>query len=201
MPKKEKFKLTKEERKAKRKALRADFKKFITRGNIFEMAIGVIVGSAFTAIITALSNNILKPVINYLLVLVLGEDSLSEVFTFLKRVNLEDGTPDLTQSIYIDWGTFINAIINFVLIAVTLFVILRVITGITKKLESAMNEEKLALEAAEKAKKEAEEKAKAEKEAELKKALKEREDQFYLNVEKQTEVLNKICDYLSQNKN
>lgn len=201
MPKKEKFKLTKEERKAKRKALRADFKKFITRGNIFEMAIGVIVGSAFTAIITALSNNILKPVINYLLVLVLGEDSLSEVFTFLKRVNLEDGTPDLTQSIYIDWGTFINAIINFVLIAVTLFVILRVITGITKKLERAMNEEKLALEAAEKAKKEAEEKAKAEKEAELKKALKEREDQFYLNVEKQTEALNKICEYLNQNKN
>jgi large-conductance mechanosensitive channel len=170
-------------------------------------------------------------VINYLLVLVLGEDSLSEVFTFLKRVDLEDGTPDLTQSIYkvyysvderspiyvdtlrkvgtpdltqsiyIDWGTFINAIINFVLIAVTLFVILRVITGITKKLERAMNEEKLALEAAEKAKKEAEEKAKAEKEAELKKALKEREDQFYLNVEKQTEALNKICEYLNQNKN
>ena len=63
-----------------------EFKKFITRGNVMDMAVGVIVGSAFTAIVNALSNNILKPVINYLLALVFGKNSLSELFTFLKRV-------------------------------------------------------------------------------------------------------------------
>ena len=44
-----------------------EFKKFITRGNVLDMAVGVIVGGAFTAIINALSNNILKPLIDWLL--------------------------------------------------------------------------------------------------------------------------------------
>ncbi len=62
-----------------------EFKKFITRGNVLDMAVGVIVGGAFTAIVTALSDNILKPLINWVLALILGKDALSEVFTFLKR--------------------------------------------------------------------------------------------------------------------
>ena len=96
------------------KKIVSEFKKFITRGNIVDMAVGVIVGTSFTAIVNALSNNILKPLINWLLALIFGANSLSEVYTMLKPVYGEDGvTIDLTQSIYIDWGTFINAIINF----------------------------------------------------------------------------------------
>ena len=110
------------------KKIIGEFKKFITRGNIVDMAVGVIVGSSFTAIVNALSNNILKPVINYLLTLIFGADSLSEVFTFLTRVvNAETGEVDLTQSIYIDWGAFINAIINFFLVAIVLFTIVKVV--------------------------------------------------------------------------
>ena len=109
----------------------AEFKKFITRGNVLDMAVGVIVGGAFTAIVNSLSNNILKPVINYLLALVFGADSLSEVFTFLKKVEItnEAGVVevDLANSIYIDWGAFINAIINFLLIAFVLFCIVKTI--------------------------------------------------------------------------
>ena len=62
-----------------------EFKKFISRGNIVDMAVGVIVGSSFTAIVNALSNNILKPLINYLLALIFGANSLSEVYTFLQK--------------------------------------------------------------------------------------------------------------------
>jgi len=51
----------------KMKKFFAEFKKFITRGNVVDMAVGVIVGSSFTAIVNALSNNILKPIINWLL--------------------------------------------------------------------------------------------------------------------------------------
>ena len=110
------------------KKIIGEFKKFITRGNIVDMAVGVIVGSSFTAIVNALSNNILKPIINYLLTLIFGADSLSEVFTFLTRVvNAETGEVDLTQSIYIDWGAFINAIINFFLVAIVLFTIVKVV--------------------------------------------------------------------------
>ena len=108
-----------------------EFKKFITRGNVLDMAVGVIVGSSFTAIVNALSNNILKPFINYLLALVFGKSSLSEVYTFLKKVELvaDDGTVsvDLVNSIYIDWGAFLNAIINFFIVAFVLFCIVKII--------------------------------------------------------------------------
>ena len=103
-----------------------EFKKFITRGNVLDMAVGVIVGGAFTAIVNGLSNNILKPLINYFLALILGKNALSEVFTFLSKSYLEDGvTIDLANSIYIDWGAFINAIINFLIVALVLFLIIR----------------------------------------------------------------------------
>ena len=104
----------------------SEFKTFITRGNVVDMAVGVIVGSAFTAIVNGLSNNILKPVINWFLALIFGANSLSEVFTVLKGVYLEDGTLDLANSIYIDWGAFINAVINFFIIAFVLFTIVKI---------------------------------------------------------------------------
>lgn len=110
------------------KKIIGEFKKFITRGNIVDMAVGVIVGSSFTAIVNALSNNIFKPIINYLLTIIFGANSLSEVYTFLTVVtNPETGEVDLIQSIYIDWGTFINAVINFFLVATVLFVIVKIV--------------------------------------------------------------------------
>ena len=115
----------------------AEFKKFITRGNVLDMAVGVIVGGAFTAIVNSLSNNILKPVINYLLALIFGANSLSEVFTFLKRVEVENAEGvlevDLANSIYIDWGAFINAIINFLIIAFVLFCIVKTINKLNEE--------------------------------------------------------------------
>ena len=115
-----------------------EFKTFITRGNVVDMAVGVIVGSSFTAIVNGLSNFILKPIINWLLSLVFGKDSLSELHTYLVKV--EDAVDvldaegnvigsemvvNLSQSIYIDWGSFINAIISFFLTALVLFCIVK----------------------------------------------------------------------------
>lgn len=113
-----------------------EFKTFITRGNVVDMAVGVIVGGAFTAIVNGLSNFVLKPLINFLLALVLGENSLSNMYTYLKWVEAKDangvglGTVDLANSIYIDWGSLINAIINFLLIAFVLFSIVRIINRV-----------------------------------------------------------------------
>ena len=110
------------------KKIIVEFKKFIMRGNIVDMAVGVIVGSSFTAIVNALSDNILKPLINYLLKLVFGADSLSEVYTFLGDPVLDaDGVINLEESIYIDWGAFINAVINFFLVAIVLFAIVKIV--------------------------------------------------------------------------
>ena len=110
-----------------------EFKKFITRGNVVDMAVGVIVGSSFTAIVNGLSNFILKPMINWLLAVIFGKDTLAELFTMLKPAYVPDaaGNPtteiDLAKSIYIDWGSFINAVINFFLIALVLFTIVKII--------------------------------------------------------------------------
>lgn len=125
----------------------AEFKKFITRGNIVDMSVGVIVGGAFTAIVNGLSNFVLKPIINWVLALLLGKDALSDIYTYLKPVYTKvldaDGNPvldalgnpvmeiDLAQSIYIDWGAFINAIINFLLIAFVLFTIVKIINKVS----------------------------------------------------------------------
>ena len=109
-----------------------EFKKFIMRGNIVDMSVGVIVGSSFTAIVNSLSNNVFKPLINYLLTLIFKADSLSDVYTFLGApvINAETGEIDLEQSIYIDWGTFINAVINFFLVALVLFAIVKIVNTV-----------------------------------------------------------------------
>ena len=118
-----------------------EFKKFITRGNVLDMAVGVIVGGAFTAIVNGLSNFVLKPIINWLLALILGKGTLSEVYTFLGTpALLEDGTIDLANSFYIDWGSLINAIINFLLIAFVLFTIVKVINKMKENNEKMKSE-------------------------------------------------------------
>ena len=116
-----------------------EFKKFITRGNVVDMAVGVIVGSSFTAIVNGMSNFILKPLINYFLAIIFGKDSLTELYTYLQEAYVVDEAGnyvldeagnkviDLAKSIYIDWGSFINAVLNFFLIALVLFVIVKII--------------------------------------------------------------------------
>ncbi len=127
----------------------AEFKKFITRGNVMDMAVGVIVGSAFTAIVNGLSNNILKPLINYLLAIILGKDTLSEIHTILLPAYTTDEAGaevlDLANSIYIDWGAFINAVINFFIVAFVLFCIVRAFNKVRdgrKELETRVAEGK-----------------------------------------------------------
>lgn len=112
-----------------------EFKKFITRGNVIDMAVGVTVGSAFTAIVNSVSNNIIKPFINWIIGLIIGADTLSDCFTFLGKpvIDPATNTVDLTQSVYIDWGAFINAVINFFVIAFVLFCVVKAINTFTEQ--------------------------------------------------------------------
>ena len=144
-----------EKKMKKVKGFFTEFKTFISRGNVLDMSVGVIVGGAFTAIVNGLSNFILKPIINWLLALILGTDSLSGIYTMLKTAYVldENGVTttaiDLANSIYIDWGAFINAIINFLLIAFVLFSIVKIINRFAEareKLEElSKKEEKKAI--------------------------------------------------------
>jgi len=128
-----------------------EFKKFITRGNVLDMAVGVIVGGAFTAIVNGMSNFILKPIINWVLALIIGKEGLSGAITMLspayKDILNDAGEVignelDLATSIYIDWGSFISAIINFLLIAFVLFLIVRTINRISEAQSEGITENK-----------------------------------------------------------
>lgn len=119
-----------------------EFKKFITRGNVLDMAVGVIIGGAFTSIVNGLTNNVLKPVINWIIALVIGDGGLEGAVTVLSPKPMLDASGnvmydaagkeiiDLANSIYIDWGALVSAIINFLLIAIVLFVIIKVMNSI-----------------------------------------------------------------------
>lgn len=193
---KEKMKEKKKKMKEKKDGFFKDFKKFITKGNIVDMAVAVIVGAAFTAIINALSNGILKPVINWILSKIFDTENLSETYTFLTKVTkvneAGETVVDLANSVYIDWGTFINAIINFFMVAMTLFIIARIARHVVNKAKA--RELEAAKEAEEK--KKAEEKAKAEAAAAAaatEAAKKEAELQaFYAHIARQTELLEQL---------
>lgn len=112
-----------------------EFKEFITRGNVVDLAVGMIIGAAFTAIVTALVNGIFKPLIN---AIPMGGD-LSGLITMLKPAYMlnEEGVKvlDLANSIYINWGDFIMAIVNFLITAFVLFLIIKAINTVRSNAE------------------------------------------------------------------
>ena len=128
-----------------------EFKKFITRGNVMDMAVGVIIGGAFSAIVTALTNHILMPIVNWFLLLITGGNGLDSIYTYLNKVevfDIESGkmVVDTANSIYIDWGAFVTAVINFLLIAFVLFMIVKTINKVAeanKKIKEDVKEGKL----------------------------------------------------------
>lgn len=102
------------------KAFMKEFKEFVARGNVMDMAVGIIIGGAFTAIVTSLVNDILMPVLSLLtggfdfsaLCIVLGEG---------------EGAATL------NYGAFIAAIINFLLIAIVIFTLIKAINRLSRK--------------------------------------------------------------------
>lgn len=144
--KKERFKLVKE------------FKSFITKGNILDMAVGVIIGGAFNAIVTALTNKILMPIVNATLCFLTKGDGLYTILWNSTKV-VDKSAPEAeiaaaieaggivgpngsvySRLFFIDWSAFIEAIINFFFVALTLFIIIKVVTTLNKK-RKAMEEE------------------------------------------------------------
>lgn len=87
-----------------------EFKEFISRGNVIDMAVGIVVGGAFTGIVNSLVNNILTPVINMLT----GKADVSDL-------SVSIGTATL------NYGLFLQSIINFLIIAVSVFILVKAV--------------------------------------------------------------------------
>ena len=110
-----------------KKGIVSEFKEFITRGNVMDMAVGIIIGGAFTAIVQSLVNDLLMPVIGALFG---GID-----FTTLKYVVRAADEAAGIEEAAIKYGSFIQAIVNFLLIAIVIFLLVRGINKMRRKKE------------------------------------------------------------------
>lgn len=102
------------------KAFMKEFKEFVSRGNVMDMAVGIIIGGAFTAIVTSLVNDIAMPLLS---LLTGGFD-----FTSLCVV-LGEGE----QAATLNYGAFIAAVINFLLIALVIFLLIKAVNKFSRK--------------------------------------------------------------------
>ena len=106
------------------KKLWADFKAFIKRGNVIDLAVGVVIGAAFNKIVNSIVNDIIMPFINWLL---RDVDMLGMKYVLREEV-LDEAGAIIVSEIAITYGNLINAFINFIIIAITLFIIVKVAT-------------------------------------------------------------------------
>jgi len=104
-----------------------EFKEFAMRGNVVDMAVGIIIGSAFGKIVTSLVNDIIMPPIGLLLG---GVDFKSFAIT------IKQATAD-SPAVAIRYGMFINVIVDFVIVAFVLFAIIKLMNTLKKKKEVA----------------------------------------------------------------
>ncbi len=151
------------------KKMLAEFKTFISKGNVLDMAIGVIIATAFGKITTALVNDVLMPLIGA----IFGGSSLTDALNItLKPAVLDPATGEVvTEASVLGLGIFLNAIIDFIIVAFICFLIVKAFNKAREKAEA----KKKAAEEAE-AKKKAEEEAKKPKEPTAEELLKEIRD-------------------------
>ena len=100
-----------------------EFRKFAMRGNVIDLAVGVIIGASFTGIINSLVNDVIMPPIG----LALGGVDFANFFFVLKGDRAVDTltAAKAAKDVTINYGIFINAVINFVIVAFVLFMLLR----------------------------------------------------------------------------
>ena len=185
--------MAKEKKAKKKSSFWADFKKFITRGNVIDMAVGVVVGGAFSKIVTGLVNYIINPFIG----IFMKQGSLDDVKTIITPEIVDETTKEVVQKeVAILWGTWLQTILDFIIVALCIFLVVRIITGVRNKLEEKKKEEEAA------AKAEADAKAAKEKEiadeaaAAAAAVAAEKQAKLEAAVLNQEKLLGEICELL-----
>ncbi len=105
-----------------------EFKKFAVKGNVIDLAVGIVIGSAFGAITTSLVKDVLMPPLG----LVVGKVDFSRLKVVLKEAIVENGEV-VAPAVSIDYGLFLQAIFNFLVIAFAIFLFVRTINRMREK--------------------------------------------------------------------
>lgn len=118
-----------------------EFKKFIMRGNVIDLAVGIIVGGAFKEIVNSLVNDIIMPPVGW----IMGGTDFSDLFILIKGgdppapyASLEAASE--AGAVTINYGRFINSIISFLIVALALFFIIRAINALQERVERERKE-------------------------------------------------------------
>ncbi|MDE6278184.1 MAG: large-conductance mechanosensitive channel protein MscL [Muribaculaceae bacterium] len=114
----------------------SEFKDFAMRGNVVDMAVGVIIGGAFGKIVTSLVNDIIMPGVGVLT----GNTNFSDL-KFVIQKGVTEGTEVITPEVAITWGAFIQTIVDFLIIAFCIFVAIKAINKFKKAEEAPAPEE------------------------------------------------------------
>lgn len=109
------------------KNLIEEFKKFITRGNVIDMAVGVIIGGSFTTIVTSLNNDIITPILG--------------IFGGVDFSNLKLVLGSGKNAPVLAYGSFITAVINFLIVAFILFALIKLVNSINESIKAKIGEE------------------------------------------------------------
>lgn len=120
----------------------SDFKAFALKGNIVDMAIGVVIGGAFGKIVTSLVNDIITPLIG----LLTGNISLSDLKFVLAPAVLDTAGEVVTPELAITYGAFLQTVIDFLIIAFSIFMVMRIAMNAHKKIEDMRKKEEEAVE-------------------------------------------------------
>lgn len=123
-----------------KKGFITEFKEFIMRGNVIDMAVGVIIATAFGKITTSLVNDVAMPAIGMLI----GGIDLSKLNIILKPAVLDEAGAVVTEAVTLGIGTFLTTIIDFLLVALIVFCVIKALNkvqSLTKKKEEEAAEE------------------------------------------------------------
>ena len=122
-----------------------EFKEFISRGNVLDMAVGIIVGGAFTAIVTAIVSGILTPLLQSIGV---SEEGFGALSVALPWTEVKDAAGEVVQeALRIDFGIVISAIVTFLLTALILFTIIYTVNSIRRAIDKKKEALKAKMEA------------------------------------------------------
>ena len=129
--------------------LLSEFKEFIQRGNVIDLAVGVVIGGAFGKIVTSLVNDIIMPPIG----LLLNGVNFKDIHYEIKQSVLDSSGKELSPAVNINFGNFIQILIEFLIVAFAIFMVVKGINKMKKSQEAVApelagpkNEEKLLIE-------------------------------------------------------
>lgn len=110
----------------------SEFKEFIAKGNVLDLAVGVVIGAAFGKIVSTLVDKVIMPPIG----LLIGGVDFAKLGIVLKEASV-DATGKEVPAVVLAYGEFINALIQFVIIAFAIFLVVRAINRLRKPVEAA----------------------------------------------------------------